>query len=99
MPCFRGALSKAPLRLAFFHRQAARAGSKVRVRVRSSRAAAGTATIAGGGRTVARRKVALHAGTNTLRLSGVPAGAYRFRLSARVAGAKPVTRSARLTVR
>lgn len=99
MSCFRGPASQAPLRLAFFHRQAARAGSRVRVRVLSSRAAAGTATIAGGGRTLARRKVALHAGTSTLRLPGVPAGSYRFRLSARVPGGKPVSRSARLTVR
>jgi hypothetical protein len=43
--------------------------------------------------------VKLHAGVNTLRLHSVPAGSYRFRLSARVPGTKPVSRSARLTVR
>jgi hypothetical protein len=92
-------VSRAPLRLALFRRQAAHAGSPVRVRVMSSRASTGTATIAGDGRTVARRKVKLHAGVNTVRLHGVPDGTYRFRLSARVPGGKPVSRSARLTVR
>lgn len=98
-PCFRGPASLAPLRVVFFHRQAARAGKKVHVRVMATRASKGTARIAGHGRTLVRKKVKLHAGVNTLRLHGVPAGRYRFRLSARVPGRKPISRSARLTVR
>ena len=69
MPCVTvpPTAQRGALHVAFYRRQAARAGSPVHVRVTSSRAAAGTATIASHGHAVASRKVVLHAGLNNLR--------------------------------
>ncbi|HEX8074636.1 MAG TPA: hypothetical protein VF545_06605 [Thermoleophilaceae bacterium] len=98
-PCLPAAPARAALRLAMFRRQRGSAGQPLRIRVSSSRAAAGRATVMRGGRRVLRRKVVLHTGVNTLRLPALARGAYRLELSARVPGGETATRGAKVLVR
>jgi hypothetical protein len=99
MPCLQPGRRRAPLHLALFHRQHARAGEPGRVRVLSSRAAAGRLVISRHRNVVARRTVTMHTGVNTLSLPAVGAGGYRLTVSGRVPGEKRVSRRARLVVR
>lgn len=69
-----------PLRVAFFHRQAARAGRPGTLRVRASRAGRATLSVRNAGRVVARRRLALSAGNQRIDLPALRRGHYVLRV-------------------
>jgi hypothetical protein len=83
-PCDRAAAA-APLRVAFYRRQAARAGRPGSLRVHASRAGRATITILRAGERVARRGVELRAGNQRVALPALPRGRYVVRLRGREA--------------
>jgi hypothetical protein len=92
-PCDRP-VATPPLRVAFFHRQAAHAGRRGRIRIRASHAGRARITVRRGKHVVARHALALHAGNQRVGLPALPRGRYVLRV-AWAGGA----RTAALTVR
>lgn len=83
-PCDRAA-GQLPLRVAFYRRQAARAGRAGSIRVHASRAGRARLTILRSGERVARRAVELRAGNQRVALPALERGRYVVRLSGREA--------------
>jgi hypothetical protein len=85
-PCDRAtATPPRALRVAFYRRQAARAGRPGSIRVHASRAGSAKLTVLRAGERVARRAVTLRAGNQRVQLPALPRGRYVVRLAGREA--------------
>jgi hypothetical protein len=84
-PCDRAAAPRLTLRVAFYRRQAARAGRPGSLRVHASRAGRAALTILRDGERVVRRAVKLRAGNQRVALPALSRGRYVVRLAGREA--------------